>query len=226
MNPLRTIYDTKVLELDIEGLSLKLASVEDIDMLFNDLVQKGDQHIDVKDERIPYWADLWPSAIALSIHLVKTKLIENSSSVLEIGCGLGLPGIVAGMLGANVTLTDYMPEPLEFARYNWDLNNKATASFKILDWRMPKDVTATEILLASDVAYEKRSFDVLINAFKQLSKQDGLIVMSEPNRKYATAFFNSLNDHGFNFKTFCYPVALNNIITNVNVYEITRFTGQ
>lgn len=223
MNPLRTIYNTKVLELDIEGLALKLARVEDIDMLFNDLVQKGDQHIDVKDERIPYWADLWPSAIALSIHLVKTKLIKNSSSVLEIGCGLGLPGIVAGMLGGNVTFTDYMPEPLEFARYNWQLNNIASASFKILDWRMLKDVTATEILLASDIAYEKRSFDVLINAFKQLSKQDGLIVMSEPNRKYAAVFFNSLNGHGFNFKTFSYTVALNNINTNVNVYEITRF---
>ena len=40
--------------------------------------------------------------------------------MLELGCGLGFSGIVAGKMGAEVTFTDYLQEPLDFAKRNWE----------------------------------------------------------------------------------------------------------
>jgi predicted nicotinamide N-methyase len=206
--------------LDVCGLTVHLARVENLDELYMELIQKGEEHDDVKDERIPYWADLWHSAIALSQHLVKSGIIKTKTSVLEIGCGLGLPGIVAGKFSSNVMFTDYIKEPLEFAKYNWLLNNDHEAQFEILDWRKPDAAFAADVLLASDVAYEKRSFKYLLHAFKKLLKPGGVILLSEPNRQFAKEFFSSLKDKGFVFSSTVYSIKYHGIITRVNVYEI------
>ena len=215
-----TKYKTQKEHLDILGLTIDLVKVTNLDELYEELVQKGDEHDDVKDERIPYWADLWHSAIALSQHIVKTNVIKKNKSVLEIGCGLGLPGIVAGKYSADITFTDYIKEPLDFAQYNWKLNNDHEARFKILDWRKPDSSFASDVVLASDVAYEKRSFKYLLHAFKKLIKPGGIILMSEPGRQYAKDFFISLKDKGFVFSTFAYTINHNGVTGNVNVYEI------
>jgi predicted nicotinamide N-methyase len=215
-------YKTKTESLSIEGISIELLRITNIDELYEKLVQKGPDHEEVKDERIPYWCDLWPSAIALSKHLVKTGLINENKSVLEIGCGLGLPGIIAGKLKANVTLTDYLPDAIEFAKKNWSLNNNTEAKFQLLDWRNPDPSMASDLLLASDVAYEKRSFDALINAFDVLVKPSGTILMSEPNRSYTSVFFNLLKNSGFLFSVSEFIITLNQITTKVNVFEIKK----
>src|SRR2546430_15331547 len=106
-------YKTQKEHLDISGLNIQLVHVSNIDELYEELVQKGADHEDVKDERIPYWADLWHSAIALGQHIVKTNVIKKNMNVLEIGCGLGLPGIVAGKFSNQITFTDYIKEPLD-----------------------------------------------------------------------------------------------------------------
>lgn len=215
-------YKTKKETLSIEGISIELLRITNIDELYEKLVQKGPDHEEVKDERIPYWCDLWPSAIALSRHLVKTKMVNKNTNVLEIGCGLGLPGITAGKLGGNVTLTDYLPEAIEFAKQNWKLNNSEHARFEVLDWRKPDPSMAADLLLASDVAYEKRSFDDLFKAFAVLVKPTGTILMSEPNRAFTKVFFDSLTAHGFSYKLTAYEINLNQIMTKVNVYEIRK----
>jgi len=141
-------------------------------------------------------------------------------SVHEMGCGLGLPGIVAGKLGADVLFSDYLTEALDFAKQNWELNNKSIASFQKMDWRNPTPGLKSDVLIASDVAYERRSFDYLPNAFKALTKPGGKIIVSEPNRLYAQEFFESLSFIGFTTKKFIYSVNRNNILHNVNVFEI------
>ena len=221
MNPLPSKYKTKEEQLDISGIKIKLVRITNIDELYEELVRKGETHEDVKDERIPYWADLWPSAIALSQYMVNTNAVSKNMQVLEIGCGLGLPGIMAGKFCNRITLTDYIKEPLDFARHNWRLNNDHTAQFEILDWRKPDAAFKADVVLASDVAYEKRSFKHLFNAFKKLLNPGGFILMSEPNRQYAFEFFNSLKEKGFNFSTTSYKINYRDITSAVNIYRIT-----
>ena len=53
------------------------------------------------DERIPYWANVWESALVLAEDLA--GLDGGGRSFLELGCGLGLPAIVAVRRGFAAT---------------------------------------------------------------------------------------------------------------------------
>ena len=151
-------FKTTNTTLKFGNLDVHLTIVENLDELFDDLIKKGEEHEDFKDERIPYWAELWASAIAMSEYLVENALITEGVTVTEMGCGLGLPSIVAGKLGAEVTMTDYLDDALDFAKLNWNNNfTNKKATFSRLDWRNPDVSLAADLLLASDVAYEKRA---------------------------------------------------------------------
>lgn len=213
------MYETITESLNILGIELSLLKIVNVDDLYANLVSKGEEHEDVKDERIPYWADLWPSALALGEHLVKTKGIALNDTVHEMGCGMGLPGIIAGKLGGKVLFTDYLDEALDFTKQNWKLNCTTEAAFEKMDWRNPEASLKADILLASDVAYERRAFDFLPHAFKTLIKPGGKIIVSEPNRLYAQEFFDSMPYRGFEMKKFTYRVLRNEVSSSINVFE-------
>ena len=213
---------TKNINVAIGNFDVKLTIIENIDALFDALIQKGVDHDDVKDERIPYWAELWASAIAMSLYLVENQLVSNEKSVTEIGCGLGLPSIVAGLLGAKeVVLTDYLPEALDFAKQNWlhNLPNK-NAHFQVLDWRNPDSSVSADILLASDVAYESRAFEPLLNAFKILLKPQGTILITEPNRYISKKFFLGLDTEGYDVKHSTMNIERKGHVFLINIYEL------
>lgn len=213
-------YRTRDIDLDLEGLRVRLTLVANTDELMDQLIAKGEAHEDVKDERIPYWADLWPSAIALSKYLVRGQLIRPGMRVTEIGCGLGLPGIVAGMLGAEVTFTDYLDGALQLVRHNWRQNVDRPARFEIMDWRDPNPAFSAELLLASDVAYETRAFEPLPHAFRTLCEPGGAILLSEPSREIAKPFLNSLPDAGFSAETQIFEGQYEQLLYRVKVVKI------
>ena len=227
-------FQTKNIDVAVGDFNLKLTIIENIDALFDALIQKGVDHEDVKDERIPYWAELWASAIALSLYLVENQLVSNEKSVTEIGCGLGLPSIVAGLLGAKeVILTDYLPEALDFAKQNWLQNlPEKNARFQVLDWRNPDPSVSADILLASDVAYESRAFEPLLNAFKILLNPNGIILITEPNRYISKKFFLGLNtlsqrdafgkgiNEGYDVKHSTMNIERKGHVFLINIYEL------
>ena len=188
-------YQTQTVTLDLEGLAVTLTYITNLDELLDALIEKGEDHEDYRDQRIPYWADLWHSAIALGKYLVREKIIQPGLSVTEIGCGLGLPGIVAGKLGAKVLLTDYLAEPLEFLKTNWKQNSDGPLHTLQMDWRQPYKHLQTDLLLASDVAYEERFFTDLKQAFKLMIQPGGRIILTEPSRDMAKDFIHQLAQH-------------------------------
>jgi predicted nicotinamide N-methyase len=126
-------HQTTLHTITLCNREIRLQEISNSDELFNRLIALGPDHEDVKDERTPYWAELWPSALALAQHILETNAIPVRASVLEIGCGLGLPGIAAGLTGASVIFTDYLQDALDFAQANWKLNNHSPATFTLLD---------------------------------------------------------------------------------------------
>ncbi len=216
------MYQTEELELNIEGILIKILHITNVDDLYNLLIAKGETHEDVQDERIPYWAELWPAAIGLSKYLIEFDIIKSKGEVIEIGCGLGLPGIIAGKLGAKVTLTDYLEEALIFTKQNWQLNNQAEARFETLDWRQPNPDFATDLVLASDICYEKRFFEFLPNAFRTLCKPGGSIIISDPSREIAQDFFQNITKEGFKVNKIGYDIqpVLGGRTVAVNVYHL------
>ena len=214
-----TTYETELISLNIEGLHIDIERVTNIDALYDALIAKGKNHPDFKDERIPYWAELWPSALALSKYLVASKIDFQGKKVLEIGAGLGLPSIIAAKLGADICVSDYLSEAVDFSRQNFERNN-LTADFQTLDWRTPDKSFAADIVLAADVAYEKRMFEFLPQAFKAFCKPNGTIFLSEPNRGWAQFFLQNLHNQGFKVEKITIPVTLFNFEYNINVLII------
>ena len=196
VGPLSQKYRLERLRLDIEGRLVLLDQVADPEALLDELIAKGEDHPDVLDDRLPYWADLWHSALALSRFLVREGEVTAGEAVVELGCGLGLPGIVAGLEGGEVLFTDYLPEALVFARHNWALNSPRKARFQLLDWRRPPEDLSVDLVLAADVAYEKRFFPPLLELFRRLLRPGGRILLAEPGRGIAQPFLREL-EHRF-----------------------------
>lgn len=216
---MQPIYKTELRTISIKHIDVELYCINNVDELFNRLLSEDANIDDVKDERIPYWADLWPSAIALAEHLVENKIITPGTRILELGCGLGLPGIVAGKLGGNLIFTDYMQAPLDFAKKNWELNNSSEAEFRLLDWRKPDVSLTADIILASDLAYESRSFEYLASTLKNLCMANGKIILSEPNRVMAKPFLEKLENH-FKAEHYVRRVNFNKLESTINILTL------
>lgn len=166
-----------------------------------------------------YWASLWPSAIALSEHLLQSGSLEGKR-VLELGCGCGLAGIVAGQLGGNVTVTDYKEDALQLARENWDRNGMAPAQVQNLDWRAAPTMEPFEIILAADVAYDEAMFGGLIETFGRLLCPGGEIIVAEPGRPQANAFFARLLAAGYKIDTTHHRVFLHETTFAITVSRL------
>ena len=213
-------FKTTAHEIVIGDSAFTILSVTNFDELYEHLVAKGLQHEDVADERIPYWAELWPSAVGLATHLMKYPTLVDDRTVLEIGGGLGLPGLIAASLGAMATETDYLQDAVDFARKNAEINDIKNIHFKTFDWRKAEGSERFDVLLASDVAYERSQFDHLRNAFTHLVKPDGLILLSEPNRYIAEPFLKDISAAGYSMEKYSYEVEVKEIKSKVSVYEI------
>jgi predicted nicotinamide N-methyase len=108
--------------------------------------------------------------------------------VLELGCGLGVPSVAAALGGAEVLATDWAPEALEVTRRNAELNGVAVETV-LADWAQPEALLARapfELVLCSDVLYEPRNVDALLDLLPRLSDE---VLLGEPGRQTAARFF-------------------------------------
>ena len=138
------------------------------------------------EERMPYWAELWPSGVALARALSGASL--RGRRVLELGCGgLALPSIAAALAGARVLATDWAPEALELAITNAERND-ARIDVATAAWGSPDALLASapwDLVLAADVLYEQRNADVLLDLLPRLGRE---VWLADPGRVTAEPF--------------------------------------
>ncbi len=207
-------------EYQIEGKKYQLLEILNKEDLFNQILQLDDNHPYIQDERIPYWTDLWPSSIGLAKYLLSHSSLVKNSTVVEIGCGMGFSGMIAQELGASVILTDYLEQAFAAADIMWQINNNPKPTCKIMDIRRPNEALTSDVIIASDVVYEKRMHKPLIRTFHVLSHAQTSIILSEPQRKYSERFFSLLENEGFLHEKTEYEILLNNKHHRVSVYRI------
>jgi predicted nicotinamide N-methyase len=133
----------------------------------------------------PYWSVLWRSGVALARELDGAPL--RGVRVVELGCGLALPGIVAARAGADVLATDEAPEALALAERNADANG-VRLSTAVADWSDPGALLREgpfDIVLAADVLYERRNVAALLALLPRLAPEAWL---ADPGRPAASAF--------------------------------------
>jgi ETFB lysine methyltransferase len=151
------------------------------------------------DEYMPYWADLWPAARMLAKAVLRDTWAGQDA--LEIGCGLGLAGVVALSRGLYVTFSDYDPCALHFAADNARLNGFSEFKTLLLDWRNPPPDLKTSVLLGSDLIYELRNVEPLVNFIKKVLTPGGLCLITDQDRVPAQALRDTLTAQGLHFTT-------------------------
>ncbi|EDX85685.1 Methyltransferase domain family [Synechococcus sp. PCC 7335] len=150
------------------------------------------------DQYMPYWAELWPSSQMLSNVLIQQTWPANHRA-LEIGCGVGLAGIVALSLGMHVTFSDYDATAVEFAAENAIANGFTHFDKLPLDWRFPPNFQVP-LLLAADVIYEERNIAPLVTFIQTVLEPGGICLLSDSDRSTKGEFRYALKQANLRFE--------------------------
>jgi predicted nicotinamide N-methyase len=141
-----------------------------------------------REEYLPYWAELWPSARALARRVGVLAL--HGARVLELGCGLGLPSLAAALAGGRVLATDWSPDAVAFAAANARRNGLAVDT-AVASWADPEPLVARgpwDLVLASDVLYERRNGELIAPLLPRLLARGGRVWLADPRRAAAAPF--------------------------------------
>ena len=152
------------------------------------------------DEYLPYWADLWPAARMLA-KVVLSEPWAPGLRALELGCGLGLPGIVALSQGMHVTFSDYDAMAIRFAARNARLNGFTQFAERRFDWRSPPEGLQFDVVLASDLTYEARNIEPLVALLRQTLVPGGLCLWTDQDRPPAKILREELDRLGWPVQT-------------------------
>jgi predicted nicotinamide N-methyase len=138
-----------------------------------------------REEFLPYWAELWPSAVELARSVAARDLAGKP--VVELGCGLALPAIAAALGGARALATDWSPDALRFARVNAERNG-ADLETALVSWDEPGVLLRRapfELALAADVLYERQNADLLLALLPGLAPE---VLLADPGRPGLAGF--------------------------------------
>jgi predicted nicotinamide N-methyase len=132
----------------------------------------------------PYWARPWPSGLALAGALADAPLTPGAR-VLELGCGLAAPSIVAARAGADVLATDWVPDAVAFAAHNLALN-EVDAQVAVVDWAAHGAALVArgpfDVVLAADVLYTRANVETALRLWPRLLAPGGVLHLADPQR--------------------------------------------
>lgn len=181
-------FDIRVTRVEVNGEAYAIEHPGDPEALI-------DEEAFARDERLPYWADIWPSSVALARRV--RSMVGHGRTLIELGCGVGLVATAALRAGFDVTATDYYEEALDFTRANSAANAGRPLRTLLFDWRQPPgDAGRFDVVVASDVLYERPYGALVAQAIARLLAPDGLALVADPGRVGAAGFLDALAAHG------------------------------
>ena len=169
---------------------------ENMERLWNSMIDFA-----TDDERLPYWAALWPSSLVLASWLRTQAALIRDRTCLDIGCGIGFTALVGQWLGARVIGMDYEPQALDFARRNAARNGIGQIRWAAMDWRRPALASGSiDVAWGGDIMYERRFAEPLAVFLQHVLKPGGVAFVAEPSRTVYEAFFSAAADRGLGMR--------------------------
>lgn len=145
--------------------------------------------------RLPYWAEIWDSArgiVQMLGHEKDGQLVGQR--VLDLGCGMGLVGTLAAMLGAEVTFADLESDALLFARLN-SLPWRRQIRARQLNWRTDRLGRRFDLIIGADILYEQSQWRALERFWREHLADGGQVLLGEPGRPTGDLFINWIQHH-------------------------------
>lgn len=214
----------------------------DMEMLWENMEnnQKSLQAF-LDDERLPYWAELWPSSFGLVHFLEKQKEILQTDICLDLGCGLGFTALCGVQLGAKVLAVDYEDEAILLAKHNANVNNiavcddlevffqqkQAQLCIQNMDWRNPIiQEKSFSYIWAADIAYERKFMPEILKFLDFALNSKGKFWIAEPSRSIYQYFVEEVKKFPFSIQKVytekTQAINKNILSANVNIWELKR----
>lgn len=173
---IREHYTVAFEPLDLGPVRLHLATVADLEPLL-----EGKNPLDNPSD-FPFWARLWESAIVLARYLAGQQYAEGTK-LLELGAGMGAPGLAAAAAGCRVTLTDYEERILDFERLSAAASRLDNVRFSILDWKNPPAMEQYDIIVGAEILFREEFFEPLLQVIGRALKPGGVVYLAHDARR-------------------------------------------
>jgi predicted nicotinamide N-methyase len=180
-----------------------------------------DQFLRGEGLRLPYGIALWPAAIALAHELAARP--SRGLSLLELGAGTGLPGIVAATLGARVVQTDKNAAALVVARRNAE-RNSVVIEQRAADWAAWQDPARYDLIIGADILYAESLHPQLCHIFETNLAPGGRLLLADPLRPASFELLEAMAGNGWNVVFNKWTVGVVPPPRPMGVFELTRPT--
>jgi predicted nicotinamide N-methyase len=213
--PEQSPYITTSYQVDVGAMSFKMEALVDfestVDQMFADRGATAGGDVVAAQKffaHCPYFAALWPAARALALALSNPEAADLAGMrLLELGCGLALPGFVASRCGADVTVSDFHPDVPRFLQRNMLSNRISGLRYLELDWNLdtpperggqPQDY---DLIVGSDLLYDSHQPERLAKQIRKLSHAKTRVMVADPGRAYLQDFHHLLCRDGYDVTT-------------------------
>ncbi|MHB8789559.1 MAG: class I SAM-dependent methyltransferase [Desulfobulbaceae bacterium] len=162
--------------LELGPIRLNLLTVTDLEPLLEGKDPLTDP------STFPFWVKLWEAAIVLSRFLAAQKFAPGTR-LLELGAGLGAPGLAAAAAGCSVTLTDYEEHILDFERVSAAASKVKDVDCTLLDWKNPPPMERFDIIVGAEILFREEFFAPLLQVMRGALKPGGVVYLAHDIRR-------------------------------------------
>jgi predicted nicotinamide N-methyase len=164
----------------------------------------------------PYWAHLWSGA-----RLLAAAVPARPRRVLEVGCGLGLPSLVAARRGAWVLATDREQAPLAFVRASARANGVTTLHVAAADVRDVVLRRRVDLVLLAEVLYDRSVFADVVTTLDRVLAPGGEVLIADGRRIDTSAFWAATGAH-FDCRTADFVMMEEGFPVRIRLARLTR----
>jgi predicted nicotinamide N-methyase len=175
--------------------------------------------------RVPYGVALWPAAIALAHDIANRADQFGGRSVLELGAGTGLPGIVAASLGATVVQSDRHELALHVCRLNGERNGASGIVYREADWTVWDDTKQYDWIIGSDILYAESFHSHLRRIFETNLAPGGRVLIADPFRADSLPLLEAMEIAGWRVTHSRWTIGNGADARRIAVYELAPSRG-